>query len=145
MFLRVLEHSKTLSTGPIPKLSPRYSGPFRVLKRVGIVAYKLELLEHSKVHPIFHVSRVRKRLHDGDNVVDPGALVVYTKRPLEPHEPKRILDHHELHTRNHICKQVLAKWKDRPDKGSTWENASTLQKRFPQFVFKDENSFKRGE
>ena len=145
MFLRVLEHSTTLSTGPVPKLSPRYSGPFRVLKRVGNVAYKLELPEHSKIHPVFHVSRLRKRLHDGDNVVDTSVLVEYTEPPMEPHEPERILDNHELCTCNHICKQVLVKWKDRPDKGSTWENASTLRKRFPQFVFKDKNSFKRGE
>ena len=131
VFLRVSEHSKTLSTGPVPKLSPTYCGPFRVLKPVGNVAYKLELPEQSKVHPVFHVSCLRKRLHDGDNVVDTGVLVEYTKPPVEPHEPERILDHHELRTCNHICKQVLVKWKDRPDKGSTWEHASTLRKRFP--------------
>ena len=112
MFLRVPKHSKTLSTGPIPKLSPRYCGPFRVLKRVGNVAYKLKLLEQYKVHPVFHVSSLHKRLHDRDNVVDTGVLVEYIKPPVEPHEPKRILDHHELCTRNHIRKQVLVKWKD---------------------------------
>ena len=145
MFLRVPEHSKTLSTGPVPKLSPRYCGPFRVLKRVVNVAYKLELLETSQVHPVFHVSRLRKRLHDGDNVVDTGVLVDYIEPPVEPHEPEKILDHHELRTRHHVCKQVLVKWKDRPDNGSTWENTSTLQKWFPQFVFEVENSLKRGE
>ena len=77
------------------------------------------------------MSRLQKWLHDGDNVVDTGVLVEYTEPPVELHEPKRILDHHKLHSRNHICKQVLVKWKDRLDKGSTWENASTLQKRFP--------------
>ena len=145
MFLRVSKNSKTLSTGPIPKLSPRYCGPFRILKRVGNVAYKLELPEQSKVHPIFHVSRLRKRLHDGDNVVNTDVLVEYTEPPVEPHEPERILDHHELCTCNHICKQVLIKWKDRLDEGSTWKNASTLLESFPQFVFKDKISFKRGE
>ena len=109
MFLKVSKHSKILSTGPIPKLSPRYYEPFRVLKRVGNVAYKLELPEHSKVHPVFHVSRLCKRLHDGDNVVDTCVLVEYTEPPVEPHEPERILDHHELCTHHHICKQALVK------------------------------------
>ena len=140
MFLRVPEHSKTLRTGPVPKLSPRNCGPFRVIKRVGNVAYKLELPETLQVHPVFHVSRLRKRLHDGDNVVDTGVLVEYIEPPVEPHEPEKILDHHELRTRHHIRKQVLVKWKDRPDEGSTWENVSTLRKRFPAFVFEDENS-----
>ena len=145
MFLKVPKHSKTLSTGLVPKFSPSYCGPFRVLKRVDNVAYKLEPPEHAKVPPIFHVSHLHKRLHDGDNVVDTDALVEYTEPPVEPHELERILDHHELRTCNHICKQVLVKWKDRPDKGSTWEHARTLEKRFPQFVFKDKNSFNRGE
>ena len=109
------------------------------------MAYKLELPQHSKVYLVFHVSGLRKQLHDGDNVVDMGVLVEYIEPHVEPHEPKRILDHHELCTCHHICKQVLVKWKDKPDKGSTWENAITLWKRFPQFVFKDKNSFKRRE
>ena len=64
-------------------------------------------------------------------MVDTGVLVEYIEPPIEPHEPEKILDHHELRTRHHVRKQVLVKWKDRPDKGSTWENASTIQKRFP--------------
>ena len=50
----------SLETRPVAKFSPRYCGPFTILKRVGQVAYKLELPEHSKVHPVFHVSRLRK-------------------------------------------------------------------------------------
>jgi hypothetical protein len=39
------------------KLSPRFIGPFLILKRVGEVAYQLELLDHlADVHDVFHVS-----------------------------------------------------------------------------------------
>jgi hypothetical protein len=45
------------------KLSPRFIGPFKVLKRVGHVAYQLELPNHlSDVHDVFHVSQLKKCL-----------------------------------------------------------------------------------
>jgi hypothetical protein len=45
------------------KLAPRYIGPYTVLKRVGVVAYWLELPEEmSDIHPVFHVSQLRRCL-----------------------------------------------------------------------------------
>jgi hypothetical protein len=45
------------------KLAPRYIGPYKVLKRVGVVAYRFELPEEmSDIHPVFHVSQIRKCL-----------------------------------------------------------------------------------
>nr|GFB06411.1 putative reverse transcriptase domain-containing protein [Tanacetum cinerariifolium] len=43
------------------KLNPRYVGPFKVIERLGSVAYKLELpKELSRVHNTFHVSNLKK-------------------------------------------------------------------------------------
>ncbi|GJW58320.1 putative reverse transcriptase domain-containing protein [Tanacetum coccineum] len=51
--------------GKSGKLNPRYVGPFKVLERVGSVAYKLELpQELSRVHNIFHVSNLKKCYSD---------------------------------------------------------------------------------
>ena len=42
------------------KLSPKYYGPYKVLQNIGTMAYKLELLASSQVHPIFHVLCLKK-------------------------------------------------------------------------------------
>ena len=127
VFLCVLEHSGSLKTGPVPKLSPGYCGPFTILKRVGDVTYKLGLPVHSRVHLVFHVCRLRKRLGDDAIIVDTSVLVDFIEPPVQPHEPERILDFHEKLTRHHVRNKSLVRWKDKPEEGSTWENISILR------------------
>ena len=46
------------------KLSPKYYGPYKVLQNIGTMAYKLELLATSRLHPIFHVSCLNEVIGD---------------------------------------------------------------------------------
>ncbi|MCO5574062.1 hypothetical protein L7F22_027839 [Adiantum nelumboides] len=55
VFLKVLAKSETMKTKKCDKLSPRYCGPFKILKKIRDVAYKLELPKSSRVHPVFHI------------------------------------------------------------------------------------------
>ena len=77
--------------------------------------------------------------------MDNFVLVEYVELPILPHELERVLDYHMLRTRHQVWKQALIKWKDYPEEGSTWENISVFRKRFPTFVFEDENFFQTGE
>jgi len=44
---------------PCQKLSPHYSGPYQISRRIGTVAYELKLPPSSRIHPVFHVSLLR--------------------------------------------------------------------------------------
>ena len=73
VFLRV-----TLRTGvgralKSRKLTPRFIGPFEILQRVGLVAYQVALSPSlSNLHSVFHVSQLRKYVHDPSHVVELG-------------------------------------------------------------------------
>ena len=90
------------------KLAPRYIGPYRVLKKVGAIANRLELPEGmSDIHPVFHVSQIRRCLrvpekeHVPEEEIDLQTDLRYQELPV------KILDTVTRRTRNsevRICR-----------------------------------------
>ena len=57
LFLRLQPYKQSsLKVSGIEKLKPCFYGPYRVLRRIGEVAYEIEFPENSKIHNVFHVS-----------------------------------------------------------------------------------------
>ncbi|WMV57959.1 hypothetical protein MTR67_051344 [Solanum verrucosum] len=76
------------------KLSPRYVGPYRILKRIGKVAYELELpADLTVVHPVFHISLLKKC--DPVSIV-PLESVAVKDSLLYEDVPVRILDRQRI-------------------------------------------------
>ena len=71
VFLKVMPKRGVVRSGKRGKLSPRFIGPFEILERIGVVAYRLALPPNmSGVHEVFHVSMLREYTPDPSHVVD---------------------------------------------------------------------------
>ena len=70
VYIKVKHKKISLILGNYSKLSPRYCGSFEILAKVGPVAYQLSLPPIVKVHNFFHVSILKKYIHDATHVID---------------------------------------------------------------------------
>ena len=109
VYLKVPTQLETLKMGKCQKFSPRYYGPFKILKKIGNIAYKIELTNGIKAHLVFHVSRLKRTLNPLENVVSPNVLMEFIAPPSTPHEPERILGFRDRHTRHNVYKEALVK------------------------------------
>lgn len=61
VFLKLQPHvQSSLAPRGNNKIIFRFYGPYRILQRVGSVAYKLDLPPQAKIHPVVHVSQLKK-------------------------------------------------------------------------------------
>nr|GEW84331.1 reverse transcriptase domain-containing protein [Tanacetum cinerariifolium] len=110
------------------KLNPRYIGPFKILKRVGPEAYKLELSkEHSFVQSTFYVSNLKKCLSDKALVIPMKAIWLDDNLNFME-EPIEIMDREVNKLRQSPLKNDLRKFKgkDIVDNSAQVSNAATI-------------------
>jgi hypothetical protein len=91
VFLRLQPYRQSsLKKSGAEKLKPHFYGPYRVIKRVGEVAYELELPEGRKIHNVFHVSCLKKAL--GQQVTASTDLPLLDEEGQLVLAPERIVD-----------------------------------------------------
>ncbi|WVZ93962.1 hypothetical protein U9M48_039911 [Paspalum notatum var. saurae] len=113
------------------KLAPRYIGPFKIVKRKGEVAYKLELPSNlSSMHDVFHVSRLKKCLRVPKEQAPLEGLDVQEDLTYTEH-PVKILETSERVTRNRRIKMCRVQWKHHSEDEATWEREEELRATYP--------------
>ena len=131
VLLKVSPMKGVMRFGKRSKLSPRYIGPFEVLKRMGEVAYELALPPGlSRVHPVFHMSML-KRYHGYGNYIIRWDSVLLDENLCYGEEPIAILDREVRKLRSREIASIKVQWKNRPVEESTWEKKADMQERYP--------------
>ena len=112
-------------------MAPRYIGPFPIIKKVGAVAYKLQLpAEMSYVHDVFHVSQLRKCLRVPEEQVAPETIDLQDDLRYQE-VPVKILDTVTRRTRNSTVRICRVQWSRHSEAEATWEREDTLRAEFP--------------
>lgn len=133
VFLKLKPYKQsTLHSKRLWKLSPKFAGPFQIIQRVGSVAYKLALPDSAQVHPVFHVSQLKRSIGNAERLTphfpaldDAGKLLLH---------PVKILDRRIIKRNNAAASQVLIQWAHLPIVEATWEDYDRMTRDFPEFM-----------
>uniref|UniRef100_A0A1S3XX36 Tf2-1-like SH3-like domain-containing protein n=1 Tax=Nicotiana tabacum TaxID=4097 RepID=A0A1S3XX36_TOBAC len=131
VFLKVSPIKGFLIFGKKGKLSPRFIGPYRILKRIGEVAYKLKLpASMTLVHLVFHLSMLRGYVHDHAHIFSPEVVEINDGLKYDE-EPVEILDRqvHRLRTKDIASVKVL--WHNNDVEEPTWKAEEDMKIRYP--------------
>lgn len=136
VFVKIRAHKQqSVVTRIHAKMAARYFGPYPVVERIGAVAYKLKLPEGSKIHPVFHVSLLKKAVGDYHEETDlPDQLEGEEPTPLEP---ERVLASRKVAETGQEVQQWLIQWAGKTPEEATWEDVVNMRSQFPTFNLKD--------
>lgn len=105
------------------KLTPRYIGPYMVLEKLGLVAYKVELPEEDEViHNVFHIFLLRKGFWIQQLRVISRDIVLLQPNLTYEARLERIVDWKEQTSRSKIVPLVKVQWGSPGNKEFRWEN-----------------------
>uniref|UniRef100_A0A2N9HR88 Reverse transcriptase n=1 Tax=Fagus sylvatica TaxID=28930 RepID=A0A2N9HR88_FAGSY len=137
VFLRLQPFRQKSMRKKLGKLSPKFYGPYKVIQRVGMVAYKLELPEEACIHPVFHVSCLKAKL--GKTITPISRLPPTDALGHLAPQPAKILETRTIKKRRlPAVTEVLVQWEEGDPDDATWELLFKLQEDYPHLVGKVE-------
>ncbi|XP_070034614.1 uncharacterized protein [Nicotiana tomentosiformis] len=113
------------------KLSPIYIGPYPILERIRLVAYRLALPpELSSVYLVFHVSMLKKYFHDPSHIIDRQDIEFDDTLSYEE-VPVAIIDRQVRRLRNKDVASIKVIWRNHSAEESTWEPEEAMKEKYP--------------
>ncbi|GJX93194.1 putative reverse transcriptase domain-containing protein [Tanacetum coccineum] len=129
--LKVSPWKEVIRFGKRGKLNPRYIGTFKIIAKVGTVAYRLELLEQlSRVYSTFQVSNLKKCLANEPLAIPLDEIQIDDKLHFIE-DPVEIMDREVKHLKQSRIPIVKVRWNSRRGPEFTWEVEDQMQKKYP--------------
>jgi hypothetical protein len=143
VFLKLRPHRQQSLVRRInQKLAARFYGPFQIEARIGEVAYKLKLPAESKIHPVFHVSLLKKAVGSYHEQGDlPKELEVDDASDIYP---EKVLGTRVVRQGDSLLQQSLIQWKHKSLDDATWEDDDVMRGQFPDFSLEDKANVEEG-
>jgi len=141
VFLRIIPFTSVGKTIKSKKLTPKFIGPYQILRRVEPVAYEIDLpIPLANIHNIFHVSQLRMYVPNHNHILKSDSIQVKENMSFEV-KSIRILDSQVKQLRERSIPMVKVLW-DLIFEDSTWEIEEEIQASYPnlflgKFIFKD--------
>jgi hypothetical protein len=130
VYLRLQPYVQTLvERRSSQKLGFKFFGPYLVLQRVGKVAYKLQLPLASRIHPVVHVSQLKKGLKPTDEVS--STLPIALMRLHQVVQPKAVVGGRMIRRGSKMAPQIKVQWQGLPSSCDSWEPVYAIVNAYP--------------